>query len=88
MKWQIALTDEERNSNFLFSPPAALRQCVGISCHDYAGSHQCQRVEAESFDLASKSSHSLQSAAYEKWHQHAALIINKTKTVRLDWLAF
>lgn len=48
------------------SPLAAPQLSFGISCHDYEGSHQCQYVAAESFDLASKSSHFLQSEPWKK----------------------
>ena len=71
---------KEEVSNSLFSPLAVLQQCGSISCHDYEGSHQCPHVEAESFDPASKSSHSLQSSAYEICHQYGSSIIKKIQS--------
>lgn len=48
---------------FPFSPLAVHQLFWRISCRDYAGNRQCQYVEAESFDLASKSFHFPQSRA-------------------------
>lgn len=46
-----------------FLPLAVHQLFVCISCHDCVSRHQCQRVEAEPFVLASKFSHSPRSGA-------------------------